>query len=191
MSLLRGLLSVVLLFLSIAAGAHGYWIEVEGKHQTQEATIIRLYYGDYAMGEKLSGATLDKMKDIKVTVLAPGGYKEEVAMTQKADYWEGYFIPKVFGRYVVIGVNDTRDVQDWTKHNLGITRPVQYLKTTYDVGKTVTETPSPLFLDVRVDAKKKGSYTLVSIAERVVFDHKVQQMCRLFLDTRIQVFSAK
>lgn len=138
-----------MLLLPFAGFSHGYWMEVQGSHKLKEAVTVRLYYGEYSSGEKLSGKPLDKMKDIKVFALAPGGTKQEIAMKQLPDYWEGSFVPETEGTYQLNGINDTREVQDWTQHHLGITRPIQYLETSYQVGSVITKRVSASFLNVQ------------------------------------------
>ena len=140
--------------------AHGYWLELEGSHKVDKSFTIKMYYGDYPVGERLSGKTLNKMKDIKVLVITPAGEKQSVAMTQRKDYWEGQFIPTTKGSYVIVGINEEREVQDWTKHHLGITRPVQYLKYRYDVG-TQTGLSSGLFLDATLTKLSRKKYEVL------------------------------
>jgi uncharacterized GH25 family protein len=130
--------------------AHGYWIEIEGNNRPNETVTVKMFYGDYPVGERLSGKPLDKMKDIKVYVTSTNGLKQEIPMTQTTDYWEGTFRPQAEGIYEITGINDTREVQDWSKHDMGITRPIQYLKTTYQVGHRDNGKAEELFLDVAI-----------------------------------------
>jgi len=124
---------IAVLCLPFGVWAHGYWIETEGTHKPGAAVVVKLYFGDYVAGERLSGKTLDKMKDIKVFVTTPKGDRQQVEMKQGEHYWEGVFLPQGDGAYLLTGINDVREVQDWTKHNLGIVRPIQYLQAVYTV----------------------------------------------------------
>jgi hypothetical protein len=152
-------LTAIFFMLSpVTLWAHGYWIEVAGNHKVKEAVTIKLFYGEYVSGERLAGNYLDKMKDIKVYVSIPGAGKQEITMKQLAGYWEGIFIPEKEGSYEISGINDKREVQDWTKHNLGIVRPVQYLKTVYQVGSATSSLVSPAFLDIKVETTDKNKY---------------------------------
>ncbi len=162
---IKALLVTLSVFLyAVQLHAHGYWIELEGSKKLHKPCIIKLYYGDYPVGERLSGKTLDKMKDIRVYVIAPSGEKQPVEMIQHHDYWQGSFIPQSKGRYEVTGINDERAVQDWTRHHLGITRPVQYLKMSYDVGKATGEV-TDLYLDAYVQRISKGNYEVTLLKD--------------------------
>ncbi|HTN46791.1 MAG TPA: DUF4198 domain-containing protein [Flavipsychrobacter sp.] len=158
------LVAVLLCLSSLQLSAHGYWLELQGSGKAKKPCTIKMYYGDYPVGERLSGKTLDKMKDIKVYVLTPSGEKQSVTMTQMNDFWQGSFTPQAKGRYEIIGINDEREVQDWTKHHLGITRPVQYLKTTYAVGQA-GEQQASLFLDMRVVRMDKTNYEVTLLKQ--------------------------
>lgn len=160
-SLARLFTTIAIVLLPFMSNAHGYWIETEGNHKANEIVTVKMYYGDYPAGEKLSGKSLDRMKDIKVFVTNKNGGKQEIAMKQTNNYWEGTFTPSADGVYEITGVNDVREVQDWTKHNLGITRPVQYLKAVYMVGAGKAGKDEPLFLDIKIKSTKDGNYEAV------------------------------
>lgn len=147
--------------------AHGYWLEIKGTGKVGEPAQIQLYYGEYTEHVREKGARLDKMAEIKIAVIDASGKKMDISMKQTETHWEGAFTPQAEGIYQVIGVNETRDVQDWTKHNLGITRPVQYLRTVYVVGNPPKSVVNPSqFLDVV--ASKLGNQILLEA-------HKDQQ----------------
>lgn len=154
-------LVIAIVLLPFTAFAHGYWMEAEGSHKIKEPVTVKLFFGEYIAGERLSGEKLDRMKDIKVYVATPGGEKQEVIMQQLHDYWEGTFTPQAEGAYEITGINDTREVQDWTKHDLGITRPIQYLKTSYLVGNNNAFQPASLFLDANIHEISKRKYEVL------------------------------
>ena len=158
MKLFNRCLIYLLLLLPLHSLAHGYWLEVSGTHKVNEAATVRLFYGDCAAGEKLKGSFLDKMKDIQVFVTI-NGRKGAVVMKQFDEYWEGSFIPAFEGLYEVTGLNDVRDVQDWTKHQLGIVRPVQYLRASYAAGKANAQSINAYALDAVVK-KQDGQYNI-------------------------------
>ncbi len=154
----RILTIICIALLPFTAIAHGYWLETEGPHKAKKETTVKLYFGDYTAGEKVSGKSLDKMKDIKMSVITPAGEKQSIEMKQQEAYWEGTFTPQTDGTYEITGINDEREVQDWTKHHLGIVRPIQYLKTQYQVGKKATPAQAPLFLDVAIAQTSAKNY---------------------------------
>lgn len=154
------ILLLSLLIFPIYTQAHGYWIETEGSHKVNEPFTIKLYFGEYGMGETLSDAYLDRMKEIKVYVRIAGGQQQPVAMKQLKDYWVGTYTPTIEGSYEIIGVNEEREVQDWTRHNLGIVRPMQYLKTVYQAGSKKTAQSSSMFLDAEITNISPGIYRI-------------------------------
>lgn len=154
------LFTLMYLFIPVYTNAHGYWVEAEGSHKVKEPFTIKLYFGEYATGEKLSGSFLDRMKEIKVFVKIAGGQQQAVQMKQLEDYWVGTYTPQVEGSYEITGINEEREVQDWKRHNLGIVRPVQYLKTIYQVGDKITQQSSQLFIDTEVTLVSPGIYRI-------------------------------
>jgi hypothetical protein len=155
---MRLLVIWLLLLFPFMASAHGYWLEVEGSHRAGQPATIRMFYGDYPEGVRMSGDFLDKMKDIKVYVSGAGMEKQAIEMKQLSDYWVGTFTPSAAATYEITGINDTRDVQDWTKHNLGITRPIQYLKTYYATTRLMSAPTASLLLDLDMKLLSKGNY---------------------------------
>ncbi|HEX2627770.1 MAG TPA: DUF4198 domain-containing protein [Chitinophagaceae bacterium] len=154
-------LSIILVLSPLNVLAHGYWIELEGNHQVKQTCTIKLIFGEYHLAEKLSGNKLDRMKDIRVTVVLPNGKQQTIAMKQLPECWQGTFIPETDGIYAVLGINDEREVQDWTQHGLGIVRPIQYLKAVYEVGKTAKNNSviGHLF-DIDITKNNTGNYEL-------------------------------
>ncbi|MDZ7933551.1 MAG: DUF4198 domain-containing protein [Emticicia sp.] len=147
----------VLIFLPFLSIAHGYWLETKGSGKVGEPVKVLLYYGEYASEIREKGNKLDKMADILVSVIDPKGEKMAIKMTQTETHWEGDFTPTEEGNYQIIGVNDTREVQDWHKHKLGITRPVQFVRTNYLAGNAeFSSSKSTQFLDLI--ANKQGEF---------------------------------
>ncbi|MDZ7878316.1 MAG: DUF4198 domain-containing protein [Saprospiraceae bacterium] len=145
------LIIACLLCLPMLTWAHGYWLEVAGATTKGSPVTVKIFYGEYASQIREEGDKLDKMSDIKVSVIAPDGSKKDLTMTQTKTHWEGIYTPTSDGCYQVVGINDTREVQDWAKHKLGVTRPIQYLRTQFTIGnpEQATTHDAPLFLDVR------------------------------------------
>ncbi|MFC0181259.1 protein of unknown function [Pseudarcicella hirudinis] len=165
-SKINRLLSVLLLLMfPLISMAHGYWLEVNSLAKAGQAVSIRLFYGEYAEQVRETGDRLNKMADIKVYVLDENGKKTEVLMKQTNTHWEGSFTPEKEGFYQVLGINDQREVQDWTKHNLGVIRPVQFLRANFTAGKKATVTNHPQFLDVSLK-KDQGKYILTALKDQ-------------------------
>lgn len=145
------------LCLPMLSVAHGYWLETKGSGKVNEPVKILLFYGEYASEIREKGNKLDKMADIMVSVIDVSGNKTAIKMTQTETHWEGFYTPTQEGNYQILGINDTREVQDWHKHKLGITRPVQFVRTNYVVGNSPQSTPKNYqFLDIV--ASKQGEF---------------------------------
>ncbi|MGR3812116.1 nickel transport complex, NikM subunit,transmembrane [Jiulongibacter sp. NS-SX5] len=145
--------------LPLLGSAHGYWLEVPAKANLNGEVTVKLYYGEYASQIREVGDRLDKMELIEVSVITPEGFKIPLEMNQTHTHWEAKYTPTGNGEYQVIGINDTREVQDWHKHNLGITRPIQYLRTSFIVGNgTVTELTSnnTQYLDIKIQQNENN-----------------------------------
>lgn len=153
---------ILIVFCFIAAPtfcfSHTYWFTTEGSHKVNEPVQIKIYFGEYVTGELMKGKALDKMKDIKVLVRYAGAPDQYIAMQQDSGHWHGSFVPAAEGTYEIIGINDTREVQDWTKHGYGIVRPVQYLKCVYQVGVELSAQSSSAFLDVTSGKDANGYF---------------------------------
>lgn len=149
----KSMKKIVLTFLTIVLPlltmAHGYWLETKGSGKVGEPVKVLLFYGEYASEIREKGNKLDKMVDILVSVIDPKGERVSIKMAQTETHWEGDFTANQEGNYQIIGINDTREVQDWHKHKLGITRPVQFVRTNYLVGNTeLTSVKNYQFLDI-------------------------------------------
>ncbi len=154
------IIATALLLAPTTLMAHGYWIELEGNHKVNEPVTVKLVFGDYPAGERLTGKFLDKMKDINVYVQYGNNKREQIEMEQTNDCWIGTFTPSTSATYEVTGINDTRDVQDWTKHHLGVVRPIQYLKAYYQVGKSANEGGTNFLLDASIKKLANGKYEI-------------------------------
>src|SRR5688572_14340600 len=98
--------AVLILCLPLLAKAHSYWIETSGSHQLNEPVTIKLFFGEYASKEIMTGKSLDKMKDILVYVQLYGGSKTAIVMKQTDSCWIGSFTPVKEGSYEITGINN-------------------------------------------------------------------------------------
>lgn len=139
---------LALMLMPFLTMAHGYWLEVKGSGKVGEAAKIQIFYGEYNNQGRMKGKSLDKMNEIKLFVLDEAGNRIDVPTVQTETHWEGTFTPKTEGNYQILGINETREVQDWAKHNLGVVRPMQYLRTNYAVGKTTAANKPSNYFDL-------------------------------------------
>ena len=150
-------LMLSVLFLPYLTNAHGYWLETKGSGKVGEPVKVLMFYGEYASEIRERGNKLDKMADILVSIIDVEEKKTDLKMTQTETHWEGSFTPNQEGNYQILGINDSREVQDWKKHNLGITRPIQFLRTNYLVGNSAqSSSKNYQFLDLV--ASKQGEF---------------------------------
>jgi hypothetical protein len=158
---MKKLFFLLLLFgLPILSQAHGYWLEIQGNGKVDESAKIQIFYGEFENQRRETGKLLDKMSEIKIFVLETDGVRKQIVMTQTDTHWEGFFTPTKEGVYQIIGLNDTREVHDWKRHNLGIVRPIQHLRTTYLVGTNSNEQITENELDAI--AKQSGDNIMVT-----------------------------
>lgn len=165
-TLLKLCLLLTIICLPFLSRAHGYWLETQGSGKIGEPVKILMFYGEYAEAIREKGNKLDKMTELKVSVIDALGKQSAINMVQKETHWEGTFTPTTNGNYQILAINDTREVQDFTKHNLGITRPVQFMRTTYQVGKaSATNAKNLQFLDVTAN-QENGKITLSAFKDK-------------------------
>jgi hypothetical protein len=145
-----------LLLMPFLSEAHGYWLEVKGSGKVGEPAKIQIFYGEYVNQGRMKGKFLDKMNEIKIFVIDEVGNRIDIPTVQTETHWEGIFTPNTEGYYQVMGVNETREVQDWAKHNLGIVRPMQYLRTNYVVGKVSTTAKPGNYFDIIASEAESG-----------------------------------
>lgn len=170
--------AVFLMLLSFNSEAHSYWIEFANKPQLNEPLEIRLYYGEYASHKRESGHPLEKMKDIRVWTVAPDGDSTFIETKQTEEYWVGYYTPKMTGEFQVLGINDTRGVQNWKAHNLGIALPKQYLRKEFILSgsngsETISTTKSRQFLDFDITQSEDEYLIATNKGERSYREAKI------------------
>ena len=144
----RTLIALLFIGLPFLSLAHGYWLEVKGNGQVGQAVAVQLYFGEYENHLRERGKMLASMSDFKAYAIDPSGKRIEIPLRHTETCWDGSFTPSQPGTYQVLAVNDTRGVQDWTRHGLGVVRPVEYLRQHYVAGSPTAAAAQPLPLDV-------------------------------------------
>ena len=139
---------LVIVLFPILASAHGDWIEVKGTGKVGEPAKIQLFFGAYENQERIQSPKNAFLKDFTVYVLDAKGNKNAIEMKQTETCFEGTFTPTSEGLFQVIGVNEVREVVDWTVHGFDVLRPTEYLRTQYIVGKSTDNATAQGFLDV-------------------------------------------
>nr|WP_293834308.1 DUF4198 domain-containing protein [uncultured Arsenicibacter sp.] len=83
----------------------------------------------------------------------PDGTTEPLTLSPADNCYQAQFIPRRAGTYQALLVNDTRAVQDWTKHNLGIVRPREYLRAICQIGGGMLSAKPVFYLDITPQSK--------------------------------------
>ncbi len=144
------IVSALLLLLPLLTQAHGYWLELVGNGKPGADVTVKIFFGEYENNLREKGDRLKNMKDFRAYVLDPAGQQQPLTLVQTETCWEARFTPTKPGRYQVVGLNDTRDVQDWTKYGMGVVRPLEYLRADYVVGNVPDVTAPVTDMDVVV-----------------------------------------
>lgn len=143
----KSLSSLLLLLLPLLTEAHSYWLELKGSGKVGEPMTVQCYFGELENGLREKGPMLNSMKAFTASVLLPNGTTEPITFAPAENCYQAQFTPKQAGTYQVLLVNDTRAVQDWTKHNLGIVRPREYLRAICQVGDAPLSAKPVFYLD--------------------------------------------
>jgi hypothetical protein len=139
-----------------------YWLEITGSGRTNEPVTISIIYGhidEYSVRHRDTGKELDLVGEFKMYVLR-NGQQTAVTLTQKADCWQGTFIPTHHGVYRILGINDTHPVIDRSTTGGKNVRPIDYLCTDYQVGDGSLLPAKPAQLLDIITSKTNGVITV-------------------------------
>lgn len=151
--------------LPLLTQAHGYWLELVGNGKPGSEVTVKIFFGEYENNLREQGDRLKGMKDFRAYVIDPAGQQQAITLVQTQTCWEGRFTPAKAGQYQIFGVNDTRDVQDWTSHGLGIVRPIEYLRADYVAGNAKNATAPQTDIDV-VTRSSDGQMVLTAFSKK-------------------------
>ncbi|GAB2562302.1 DUF4198 domain-containing protein [Spirosoma aerophilum] len=126
--------SLLLLLLPLLTQAHSYWLELKGSGKVGEPMTVQCYFGELENGLREKADKLAGIKAFTASVLLPDGSIHPLTLSPAENCYQAQFTPSQAGTYQVLLVNDTRAVQDWTSHKLGIVRPREYLRAICQVG---------------------------------------------------------
>lgn len=149
----KPLVSLFLLLFPLLTKAHSYWLELKGSGNVGEPMTVQCYFGELENGLREKGPTLNGIKAFTASVLLPDGTTEPLTLSPANNCYQAQFTPKQAGTYQVLLVNDTRAVQDWTKHNLGIVRPREYLRAICQIGGGTLSAKPVFYLDATPQSK--------------------------------------
>lgn len=155
---------VAFVCLAFSANGHYLWIELGSSVKKGELQEVRIFYGEYNEGvREIRGGRLEEVAGILAWIIAPDGKQVPLTLTTEDKFYKGTFTPQVNGKYTVVAVNTVREVVDWSKHGIGIVRPVYYTYREIVVGQeTAVPVNVPQEAMLRVStAKEKNSFTIM------------------------------
>ena len=107
------------------ASAHFMWIETDATAHPGSAQSIRLYFGEYQeFLREEAGGRLDTMDGVILRVLDPKRAQTDIVLTKKGNHFEGTLPSCVPGRYAVMAEQRDASVQDLTKYDMGVVKPM-------------------------------------------------------------------
>ncbi|XWW48623.1 DUF4198 domain-containing protein (plasmid) [Fibrella sp. USSR17] len=140
--------SLLFLFLPLLTQAHSYWLELKGSGKVGELMTVQCYFGELENGLREKADKLGGIKSFTASVLLPDGTTQPLTLAPAENCYQAQFTPGQAGTYQVLLVNDTRAVQDWTSHKMGIVRPREYLRAVCQVGGGSLSAKPVYYLDV-------------------------------------------
>ena len=140
--------SLLFLFLPLLTQAHSYWLELKGSGKVGEPITVQCYFGELENGLREKANKLGDIKAFTASVMLPDGSTQPLILAPAENCYQAQFTPGQAGTYQVLLVNDTRAVQDWTSHKMGIVRPREYLRAVCQVGGGSPSAKPVYYLDV-------------------------------------------
>lgn len=105
-------LSIVLVMINMAAGAHTMWIEIKGNGKIGESQDVRVFFGDYSWGNPTKTAKwYSDIAEYSLVLTAPDGTTTELSdRTKDSSYYSSSFVPQQAGVYKVAFSHAVKDV---------------------------------------------------------------------------------
>lgn len=155
-------IGVTMFVAAMPASAHYLWIEqAESQHK-------RLYFGEVEEGlREKTGGRLDEIKGPKAWALDVGGRRHELQTARAADHFD---LGVNKSEAPVIAEESGYDVKDWSRHGIGVVKPMFYAR--YAPLKPAAEFTPELTLDV-LPIRKGGDTFAVYFRGRPLAEAKV------------------
>ena len=147
-------IGLVLGFASQAV-AHFMWIETDATARPGSEQSIRVYFGEYQeFLREEAGGRLDTIDGVTLRIVDPKRAQTDLVLTKKDNHFEGRLPSCMPGRYAVMAEQREARVQDLTKHNIGIVKPMFHARAQFlcfeagRVGEREADTTEHQELDV-------------------------------------------
>ncbi|MGJ1362552.1 DUF4198 domain-containing protein [Sphingobacterium spiritivorum] len=166
-------LILILLGGKQVAMAHAVWIESKASASKNQPHDVKIFYGEYASGEKEStDKWYSDLKNLEVWLTTPDNQRVKLDVKDEQEHLSTSFVPEKDGVYYISTVHATKDLGGTTKYNFSSLVPVR-------VGKLAISATSPKDLPFSVEkittsGKKKSEIeVLVSSNGKAVKDAEV------------------
>lgn len=143
------LICMTALFLSHAqpSFAHFVWVEIHGVAKPGEEQFIAVYFGEYQESlREEAGGRLDTIDGVTLEIVDPKRARHEIKLTKQDNHFAGQLPSCMPGRYAVTARQADAPVQDLTKHDIGVVKPMFYARTEfvcYAEGRVGERQPEP------------------------------------------------
>ncbi|MFO0705963.1 MAG: DUF4198 domain-containing protein [Nitrospira sp.] len=129
------------------AQAHFMWIETSGPAAPGKEYPLTVYFGEYAeFLREEAGGRLDTLDGVVLRVMDPQRKQHDIPLTKEQNRFAGLLPSCLPGRYAVTAYQRQASVQDLTKHDMGVVKPMFYARTEfvcYADGRVGERQPSP------------------------------------------------
>lgn len=141
------ILALTLFSMLSSADAHFMWIETENMASPEKEHPVAVYFGEYSeFLREETGGRLDTLDGVTLHVVDPKRVHHEIQLKKNHNSFEGTLPPCMPGRYAVTAHQAQAGVQDLTKHDIGIVKPMFYARTEfvcYADGRVGERQPDP------------------------------------------------
>ncbi len=131
-SWMLGTLVGAALVLASNTDAHVVWVETEGTAAPDREQSVKIYFGEY--GEFLreeNGGRLDTIDGVTLKVMDAKRVVTELPLVKQGNFFEGVLASCKPGRYAVLAEQKVAEVQDLTKYDHGIVKPMFHARSQF------------------------------------------------------------
>lgn len=138
-------LILILLGGKQVAMAHAIWIESKASASKNQPHDVKIFYGEYASGEKEStDKWYSDLKNLEVWLMTPDNQRVKLDVKDEQGHLATSFVTEKDGVYYISTVHATKDLGGTTKYNFSSLVPVR-------VGKLAISATSPKDLPFSVE----------------------------------------
>jgi hypothetical protein len=112
------LLSMVLSLATVQGFAHALWIETASTGKVGQKQTVKIFYGEYATGERDSvGKWYSDVKEFSLWLTGPDQKKIQLKPSAGVNYFEAEFTPDQNGAYTLTVSHEAKDLGGTTKYH--------------------------------------------------------------------------